>query len=252
MNTKMKTLSLAVLGLVGFAAAGSAMAQCPTTLNPPWNGGVTATAGGSASSVTTGLDGSACKLQTRLGNSFNSQATVTDNTPSNETRYRFQFLVDPDALGTYANQDSVTVFSANSADAFPASGGSRQILKVVLSAAGSGNKRLTFIAACNNPASSYRCIANSPNLTAGVNRIEVDLTVGASASAKYWLNAAVGTTEPAETGTVTLTNGNAGWVGVNQAVLGLAAPSPTWKNSHNGKNVFFDTFDSRRQTYIGR
>src|SRR5690606_36532822 len=92
MNSKMKTLSMAVLGLVGFGAAGAVMAQCPAGLVPPWSA-VTTSAGGAASSVTGGLDASACKLSTTLGASFSSQASVTDNTPSNETRYRFQFLV---------------------------------------------------------------------------------------------------------------------------------------------------------------
>lgn len=250
MNTKMKTLAMAVVGLVGFGAAGAAMAQCPASLSPPWSA-VTTLAGGVAASVATGLDSSACKLSSTLGNSFSSQATVTDNTPANEARYRFQFLVNADATGSFGNLDSVSVFSANSATAFPAVGGTRQIVKVAITAAGGGNKRLTIIAACDNAASSYRCVTNSPTLAAGVNRIELDVTVGGSGTVKYWLNAAAGTTEPAVTGTIALTGGNNGWVGVDQAVLGQSGPSPTYKANHTGQAVFFDTFDSRRQTYIG-
>ncbi len=249
MNTKMKTLVMAVVGLVGFGAAGAAMAQCPASLTPPWSA-VTTSTGGVVASVSGGLDTSACKMSSSLGNSFSSQASVTDNTPANETRYRYQFLVNADATGAFGNQDSVSVFSANSAATFPASGGTRQIIKVAITAAGAGAKRLTIIAACNN-GTNNRCIANSPTLVAGTNRFEMDVTVGAAGTVRYWLNAAAGTAEPATTGTITITGGSAGWVGVDQAVLGQSGPSPTYKTNHTGQAVFFDTFDSRRQTYIG-
>ncbi|MBL0164285.1 MAG: hypothetical protein IPP82_11790 [Xanthomonadales bacterium] len=65
MNTKMKTLSMAVLGLVGFAAAGAAMAQtCPATLSPPWS--LVSTLQGTATSVTGGYDTTSCRLRAAL------------------------------------------------------------------------------------------------------------------------------------------------------------------------------------------
>lgn len=250
MNAKMKKLSLAVVGLVGFAAAGSAMAQCPASLSPPW-ATVTALSGGTAVSAAGGLDASACKLNVAVGAATTSIATVTDNTPANETRYRFQFLVNGSALGTFGTTDSVLVFNANAAAPNAAAANRRQLVTVSLTPGPAGAKRLT-ITASNGNASPFRTAVSTGDLLPGTNRIEIDLTVGAGAagSLKYWLNAAAGTTEPAPTGTITSLNNN-GWVGVKSAVLGLSGASPTYRTNHASQIVSFDTFDSRRQTYIG-
>jgi hypothetical protein len=66
----------------------------------------------------------------------------------------------------------------------------------------------------------------------------------------YWLNAAAGTTEPPATGTIALTDTSA-YGGVDRGIMGLSGPSSAFKNAHAGQAVGFDTFDSRRQTYIG-
>src|SRR5690606_194556 len=97
MNTKMKTLSMAVLGLVGFGAAGAAMAQCPASLVPPWTATNIGGGASAASSVTGGYDTTACRLQSTLGNSGAARAQVRDDTPANETRYRAQFIFDASA-----------------------------------------------------------------------------------------------------------------------------------------------------------
>ncbi len=251
MNTKIKSLSLALFGLAGFAFAGSAMAQCPTSLSPPWTT-VSAFGGGTAVSATGGLDGSACKLNASITNSQSSVATVSDGTPANETRYRFQFLIDPNAIASYSGSASVQVFTANAAAANAAGGGRNQIVGLYLTPGPSGAKRLTITASCNNAASNYKCSTSTGNLAAGANRIELDVTVGAGAagSLKYWLNAAAGTTEPATTGTLTNLDNN-GWVGVKTAILGLTNANPGYRNTHGGSVISFDTFDSRRQTYIG-
>lgn len=251
MNTKMKALSLALFGLAGYAFAGSAFAQCPTSLSPPW-AAVQQLGGGTVASVSGGLDGSACKMEAKLTNDSLDQATVRDDTPANETRYRFQFLFNPASVApTFGDFDSVVLFSANSAAGFP-TGGSRQMLRVVLAKSAAG-LRLTLISACNNPGTANRCVTTTPDLVAGVNRIEVDLKVGSgtAGSMKYWLNAAVGTTEPGATGQYPTGFDNSGWVGVKQALLGLTTPSPDYSTNQAGKSVFFDAFDSRRSTYIG-
>jgi hypothetical protein len=250
MNTKMKTLSLAVLGLVGFGAAGAAMAQCPASLSPPWSS-VLAFSGGTAASVAGGLDGSACKLNTSISSSTSSIGGVVDNTPSNETSYRFQFLVDGDGLGTWGGLDAVQIFTANAAAPNAAGGGRRQIVTVGLSPGAAGAKRMSIIAS-NGNAAPFRTLITTADLPAGPNRIEIKVTVGAGAAGRldYWLNAPVGTTEPAPTGSILNLN-NAGWVGVNTAALGLSAATPSYRTAHAGQFVAFDTFDSRRQTYIG-
>jgi len=85
-----------------------------------------------------------------------------------------------------------------------------------------------------------------------VNRVEVDLQIGAATTTlNYWLNQ-TGTSEPPATGTIAVTGGNGDWSGgVDTAVMGLGAPSPSFIATHAGQAVQFDTFDSRRNTYIG-
>lgn len=248
MNAKMKVLSLALVGLCGFA--GSALAACPGGPAVADGGAWTSKAqlsGGTVAIATPGLDSSECKLNAQLGNSFASLATVLDDTPANEPRYRFQFLVNADATGNFGLTDAVSAFSANAA---AAAHGRVPILQLALVPGAGGAKRISFVASCAGGA-SFRCSGQTADLPAGVNRIEVDLTIGASGSLKYWLNAPAGTTEPAATGTVAITGGNADWTGVDKGVLGLGAPSPSFKNTHNGQLIGFDTFDSRRSTYIG-
>ena len=250
MNTKLKTLAMAVVGLVGFGAAGAAMAQCPATLSPPWTTTVTLS-GGTAVSAPGGLDGTACKLNVAITSSTSSVAGVIDNTPANETRYRFQFLVDASALGTFGATDAVVFFNANAAVPNVAGGGRRQIFTVGLAPGSAGGKRLVLVAS-KGGGFPHRVVASTTDLVAGVNRIEFDLKIGAGAAGelKYWINAPAGTTEGAATGTIANLD-NAGWVGVDAASLALSAATPAFRTAHAGQIVSFDTFDSRRQTYIG-
>ena len=92
-NTKMKLLALGLLGLGGFAVAGSAAAACPTTPDA-WTSN-TATQG-TLSVVAGGYDGSSCKLSASLNQNslLFAKAFVTDTSPSDEPHYRAQFLVD--------------------------------------------------------------------------------------------------------------------------------------------------------------
>ncbi|MEZ5522085.1 MAG: hypothetical protein R3F08_11520, partial [Dokdonella sp.] len=126
MNTKMKTLAMAVVGLVGFGAAGAAMAQCPASLSPPWS--LVSTLQGTASSVTGGYDSTSCRLQTALNQngSTGSKAFVLDQTPANEQRYRAQFIVDVSGLSLTQANRNVIGFSVLGASA-PAGGTSRML-----------------------------------------------------------------------------------------------------------------------------
>lgn len=251
MNTKMKVLSLAMVGAFGFA--GSAMAACP--------GGPTTGEGGAWTSksvlppttssltvATPGLDTSECKLVSSLGPTTTASAFVRYNHANPEPSYRFQFLVDTNSLSNFSSTDNVVVFQAPAATA--ANGFSR-LLRVSLVAGPNGAKRVRFSAQCNT--GSFSCAQTyATDLTPGVNRIEGHLTVaaGAAGELKYWVNAAPGTTEPAESGKISNLD-NTAWGGVAAATLGLTAPSAAFKTNHATQAVGFDTFDSRRTTYIG-
>jgi len=244
MNTKMKVLALALLGLAGYA--GSAVAGCPSSPVPPWSSETTLS-GGTFVIATGGLDGSACRADAAIGASLASVATVTDTTPANEPRYRFQFLIDPTNFATFNSTDFVAILRANSA---AAANGTQNMLGVTLVAGPAGAKRVRFNAACAT-GQNFRCAqSDTTDLPSGPTRIEGDLTVGATATLRYWINAAAGTTEPAPTGTLTIGD-NSAWAGVDTAIMGLSGPSVPFKDTHAGQTAGFDTFDSRRQTYIG-
>jgi hypothetical protein len=245
MNAKMKVLALALLGLAGYA--GSAVAGCPSSPVPPWSS-TTSLSGGTFAIVAGGLDGSACRADASIAASLASVATVTDTTPANETRYRFQFLIDPNNLGAFNSTDFAAIFRANSA---AAANGTQNLLNVTLVAGPSGAKRVRFNAACAS-GQGFRCAqSDTTDLpTNAPSRIEGDLTIGATATLRYWINAPQGTTEPPETGTLTIGD-NSAWAGVDTAIMGLSGPSVPFKDTHAGQAVGFDTFDSRRSTYIG-
>jgi hypothetical protein len=242
MNTKMKTLSLAVLGLVGFAAAGSAMAgTCPSSLVPPWSS--TSSLGGSLSSVAGGLDGSACKLAASITiNGPGVNAFVRDNTPANEQRYRAQFIINADALGSINSIQSSKVFGASTDAA--ANGVTDNVRLTLLGNLAGSTNILGVLTPCAAGGGSV-CSATTP-LAAGNNTIEIDWVKGAAGTLKVWVNSNVEGTP-----TLTLTGDSSAWGGVDFATLGLSTPSPGFRSGHLNQIVNFDRFDSRRQTFIG-
>ncbi|MBZ0223933.1 MAG: hypothetical protein K8F35_12990 [Dokdonella sp.] len=247
MNTKMKVLSLAVVGLFGFA--GAAMAACPSGPTTAEGGAWTSktTLGGGALAVATpGLASTECLLESSLGSSISSSAFVRYNHAASEPSYRFQFLIDTTNLSSFGTTDNVAAFQA---PATTTSGGLNRLLRVSIVPGPAGAKRVRFIASCATGTCNQTF---ATDLVAGVNRIEGKLTVGAGAAGQltFWVNAAAGTTEPAASGTIANLD-NAAWGGVSAASLGLTAPSSTFKNNHATQVVKFDQFDSRRQTYIG-
>jgi hypothetical protein len=241
MNTKMKVLSLALLGLVGYA--GSAAAGCPASPVPPWS--TTAQLSGSTFAISAGgLDASACKADASIGQSLGAIATVTDTTPANEPTYRFQFLIQPDAFGTFGGTDFIAIFRANAA---APQNGTQNMLTVSLVAGPGGAKRVRFNAACSTDP-SFRCAqSDTTDLPAGVSRIEVNLTQSA---VSWWINAPAGTSEPPANGTLAVGDTTV-WAGVDAGIMGLSGPSSAFKNAHFNQIASFDTFDSRRSTYIG-
>jgi len=251
MNAKMKVLSLALVGLCGYA--GSALAVCPggptTAEGGAWTSKAVLPPSTSALAIASpGLDSSECKLNSSLGPSVSAAATVRYDHAASEASYRFQFLIDNTALSSFSATDSVVVFQA---PATTTANGFNRLLRVSLLGGPGGAKRVKFFAQCS--AAGFICPSSfTTDLLPGVNRIEGKLTVGAGAAGTltYWVNAPAGTTEPAPSGSLANLD-NAAWGGVSAASLGLAAPSATYKNNHASQIAGFDTFDSRRQTYIG-
>jgi hypothetical protein len=256
MNAKMKVLSLALVGLCGYA--GSAMAVCPAGPTTAEGGAWTSKselpshAGSPLAIVAGGLDTSACKLTAALqANATSAAASVRYNHAAPEPNYRFQFLVDTTNLTAFSASANVTLLNAPSSTV---ANGSNSLLKAILiPGTGAGTHRVRFIAAKGSlPFTAGSTIP--VDLAPGVHRIEGKLTVGAGAAGTltYWIDAPVGTTEPAACGTCSVASlDNAGWGGVNAVVMGLSSPALAFASAHGGQVVGFDTFDSRRNTYIG-
>jgi hypothetical protein len=253
MNTKMKVLSLALVGLCGYA--GSAMAACPATPSA-WSG----TVGGTGTSAivvdTTGYDSTECSLKVHLGNNGLAQAQVRDDSPAGETHYRAQFIFDAKNLSGANGLNQAPVFLANAAAAHS---GTLNLVKMTFAGSGGGStsagKRLFIAAADEGVAGGFSSkVVALPNQT-GANRIEIDLVVGAAGTGKlrYWVNdaATTGLSDSSPTDTITLTGGNTGWVGVETVFLGLTSPSSAYRSVNSSVDAWFDQFDSRRQTFIG-
>lgn len=246
MNNKMKTLSLAVLGFVGFAAAGAAVAQgCPTSLTPPWSAAVST--GGALLSAAPGFASTACKLNASItANLGSASAFVRDDTPAAEGRYRAQFLINVDNLTGQTSAQLVRVFAATT-DA-PALGVPELVKLTVYGNVAGTSKSLGILTASSTGVGGVAA-TNLPLTggTAGVHRVEIEWNKGAAGGVKVWLNNTVEATSSTE-----LVADNTAWTGgVDSAVLGLAQASPGFRTAQVNKVVFFDQFDSRRQTFIG-
>jgi hypothetical protein len=251
MNTKMKVLSLALIGAFGYvgsAAAGTCPAGPTVAEGGAWTSKSVLPPSTSSVAITTpGLDTSACRMNASLGPTITAQALVRDDTPTAEPRYRFQFLVDTSTLGDFSASDNVVVFQGLAATT---ANGISRALRVSLVAGPAGAKRVRFQVACGTGPTFLCAQSFGTDLLDGVNRIEGDLVVGATGSLRAWVNAAAGTTEPAVD--LTISSGDSSpWGGVESAQLGLVAPSAAYKNNHATEVAGFDAFDSRRQTYIG-
>lgn len=259
----MKSLSLAVLGLVGFGMASSASATCPYPFNTPtgaWSAQLNPQ--GTLAAGSPGLElvnPSACKMNAFLNPGATSLATaaVVDLSPTNELSYHFRFYVDTTQLGNLGATPltSVQLFAANDTAVFPASGNAatNAMLRIGLARSGGANPNLVMVASCNVPANSYFCVGSTP-LTPGVHWIEGHLTTGGSAIANLWVDQASITSDASPAPAIALSFDNSPWTGVDTVALGLGGASPPFRANFNGAahTVGFDSFDSRRQTFIGQ
>lgn len=253
MNTKMKSLSLAVLGLTAFAFAGSASAACVAGNLSAWS--ATQAIGGTVTVVAGGLNTppSECHLNTVLtANSGSAGAYVRDDTPANEARYRAQFLVNLDALAGINSAQSVKVFSATTVT--PSQSIPESITLTVFGNGAGTNKILGISTVDTASAGTLYRKSSTASLTglSGTIRVEIDWVKSATGSLKVWVN---NTTEA--TPTTTITADNAAWGGVDSASLGLNGASAGFRQGSGAaptqlnKIVQLDQFDSRRQTFIG-
>ena len=249
MNIKMKTLSLAVLGLTAFAFAGSASAACVAGNLSAWS--ATQQVGGTVTVATGGLETvgtpSECRIDTAItANSGSAGAYVRDDTPANEARYRAQYLMNVDALTGLNSAQPVKLFVSSTLT--PSQSVPDVVTLTVYGNAAGTNKILGIsVADTGSVATGYRKSGVVPltGLT-GTIRVEIDYVKSATGSLKVWVN---NSTEASPNTTVSVDN-NA-WGGVDSSILGLSGASSQFRAVQINKIVKFDKFDSRRQTFIG-
>jgi hypothetical protein len=233
MNTKMNLLALALLGLAGYA--GSAVAGCPSSPVPPWT--AAPALGGTVAIVAGGLDGSACRMESALTGDSSSFATVEDDTPTAEGRYRASFMINADAVNTLSAITGVFVFTAVSG-----AGGNPPVSFSIVGD-GAGHVFVSY-----NVVNGSGALVGSNQLAAGANHVEFDYDTGAVSGTPHfslWVNSNVEATT-----TFTSPIAASGPV-VDTAFLGLAGATPDYSGSFSGTAVQFDAFDSRRSTFIG-
>jgi hypothetical protein len=228
MNAKMKVLALALLGLAGYA--GSAAASCPSSPVPPWT--AVAALGGTATIVAPGYATTACHLDTAITGDATGFATVEDDTPAAEPRYRAAFIINADNLANQGLVSAAYIFTATSA-----AGGNPPISLSIIGD-GAGGRLVSY-----NVSTSGTAVVGSVPLAAGENHVEFDLDY-TNGNFSIWVNNNVEaspnfTTPIAGTGTV------------DTAFLGLATGTPDYLANYTGTTVGFDQFDSRRSTFIG-
>lgn len=248
LNTKLKLLSMALVGLGGLGLAGGAFAACPSGPTTA-DGGAWAASSHTSGSLTivgsnAGYDGTNCRLDAAIvGDIGGATAFVADTSPSNEGTYRAQFLVNLDNLAPMSSAGTISLFQArNSAYV----NGIQNIVTVLAQGTGSG-LTLYFITPCAS-GFNHACVG-SFNITApGTQRIEISWKMGSGDGyLKAWINNGnEGSPD------VTIANiDNSAWTGVDAAVLGLSNPSPLYRSINLNQSVGFDQFDSRRNTFIG-
>lgn len=242
MNTKMKVLSLALVGAFGYV--GAASAACPAGPDQAHGGAWTAVSavGGSATVVPGGLDGSECRLDSAItANVGSASGFVRDDSPASETRYRAQFKINADALINQNSAQPVRIFAATT-DA-PANGVPDVVTLTIFGNAAGTARVLGISAACTTTA-TFRCSTTATLTPTGVNTIEIDWQK--ATGLKVWVNNGNEASE-----TTSIASDASAWGGVDSAALGLTAGSTAFRAAQAGKAVGFDKFDSRRTTFIG-
>lgn len=241
-NVMMKTLSLAVLGLVGVSFAGASMAQCPTDPAAPagpWSS--KSVLGGAIAITSPGLGSTTCGMDASITSTAFGSAFVRDNTPTAEPRYRAAFLVNVDALTGLNSIQSVRLLSVNTDTPYL---GISEALRVSVSGNLAGTaKVLGIVAGCDGQPSNL-CSGTVALPTTGTQTVQVEWVKGAAGVIRVWLNNNVEASP-----NLTLNGNTNGWA-VDYATMGLSNPSPNFRSVQTNRIVKFDQFDSRRTTFI--
>jgi len=240
MNTKMKVLSLALVGLCGYA--GSAMAVCPTDPAQPTGAWSSKSVLGGALTVSTpGYETTECKLDASITSATFGSAYVRDDSPASEPHYRARFLVDTDALTGLNSLQSVRLLSANTETPYLSIG---ETVRVSVFGNLAGTAQSLAIAAGCEGATSNLCSTNVPLTGTSPHVVQIEWIKGTTGTINIWVDNGVEGTP-----TATIAGNTNGWV-VDYAVLGLSTSSPGYRASQLNKVVSFDQFDSRRTTFI--
>lgn len=242
MNTKMKVLSLALVGLCGYA--GSAMAACPAVPGA-WH--AASQTGGTVTYATGGLDTSECRMDSTItANLGSASAFVNDDSPANEPHYRAQFLINADSLVSQNSTQPVRIFAANTSTPV---NGVPDVIKLTMYGNAAGTARVLGISTACTTTATFRCATTTPLTATGTNTVEIEWVKGAAGTGalRVWVN------NNTATPTVSLdtTIDNSAWGGIDDAYLGLTAASANFRTAQVNKPVKFDKFDSRRTTFIG-
>jgi hypothetical protein len=254
MNAKMKVLSLALVGLCGYA--GSALAVCPTDPALPIGAWTSKTVTSATWAITTpGLASTACKLDVAInvGAFANAKVFVTDDSPVDEPRYRARFYFNISALTglTLANQQS-RIFTASATTPPPSTIPAE--VSIALFGSPPTNAIRLAVANATQPSMFTLITAVLPASASGTYYVEFDLTqsnVTPANNFRYWVaDAATATSDASPTGTATVDT--TGWSGVTTANLGLFGTSAGFRTAVAGQVLSVDQFDSRRQTFIGQ
>lgn len=238
-SKKLGLLALAPLALaMGSVHAGG---TCTNDNLAVWS--ATTALGGTLTVADGGLGGTACRLDVRLTSAIGaSNALVRDNSPSDEPRYRGSFILNADGLTGQNLGQAVRVFSATTAA--PANGVA-DLVRFNIFGNISGTSRTLAVVTADADGPGFVSSASVP-LAAGENRIEFDWQKGNPGTLRVWVNS-----NDEGTPTATITVNSAAWGGVDSAFLGLANSAPGFRSAQLNRDVQFDEFDSRRQSFIG-
>ncbi len=238
-SKKLGLLALAPLALaVGSVHAGG---TCTNANLSVWS--ATSTLGGTLTVADGGLGGTACRLDTQLTlGAPGVNAFVRDNSPSDEPRYRAQFIVNVDALTGLNSIQTVRLLGVVTENANLGIG---EVVRLSVQGNIAGTTKSLGIRTVCSEAASGLCTATTA-LAPGENRIEIDWERGAAGALRVWVNSNTDATP-----TTTVSANSAAWGGVDFIALGLAVASPQFRTTQLNRVVQFDEFDSRRQSFIG-
>lgn len=240
----MKKFTKTVLGL-GLILVGSvAMAQCDNTNGNAWGQynnpdnkmNVTASAA---------MGGTSCGLELEVKNQNGGQASrhyVQDGSPTQETRYRAAFCVDPNSLPMETSGPNRRI-KIHQAQCGGGACDNSDIVQIKVESVSAGQYRLDmFVRENGAPYNKSRHFVNIPDAP---TRIEYDLDLAAG-TFKLWVNA----TSESDPRAVELTglDTSTKWPFITRARLGSMDKS---NNAGIGSTFYLDEFESRRQTFIG-